>query len=159
MPKTAIYPGTFDPITRGHEDIIIRATKLFDRVIVAVAANPKKQPLFALQERLDLAKAVLESCPNVEVLGFDDLLTNFAKAQDAQVILRGLRAVSDFESELQMACMNRHLAPQLETFFLAPSEQYHFLSSSLVREVASYDGDMSEFVDPLVAKALKLKKV
>ncbi len=151
---TAIYPGTFDPITNGHSDLIERASRLFDRVIVAVAANPKKTPLFDLQERVDLARSVLAGLNNVEVCGFDTLLAEFAQSQGAKVILRGLRAVSDFEYEFQLAGMNRRLAPDVETLFLTPAEKYTFISSSLVKEVAALGGEIDDFVDPKVKAAL-----
>lgn len=157
MQTAALYPGTFDPLTNGHTDLIRRAVRLFDRVIVAVAANPKKQSLFDLSERVALARAVLGSMPNVSVVGFDNLLVDFVRAQGAQVILRGLRAVSDFEYEFQLAGMNRRLAPEVETVFLTPSEQETFISASLVKEVASLGGDVSAFVDARVVAALKAK--
>lgn len=154
MPVTAIYPGTFDPITNGHSDLIQRACRLFDRVIVAVAANPKKTPLFTLEERVALAQGVLRGMEKVEICGFDSLLAEFARERGAAVILRGLRAVSDFEFEFQLAGMNRHLAPDVETLFLTPAEKYTFISSSLVKEVASLGGDIEDFVDPAVKAAL-----
>lgn len=154
MSVTAIYPGTFDPITNGHSDLIQRATKLFDKVIVAIAANPKKAPLFSLEERVELARSVLVGVDNVEVCGFDSLLADFAQQRGATVILRGLRAVSDFEYEFQLAGMNRRLAPAVETIFLTPAEKYTFISSSLVKEVASLGGEVSDFVDPKVKAAL-----
>jgi len=154
MPVTAIYPGTFDPITNGHSDLIQRAARLFDKVIVAIAANPKKAPLFNLEERVELAREVLVGVDNVEVCGFDSLLADFAHQQGAKVILRGLRAVSDFEYEFQLAGMNRRLAPEVETLFLTPAEKYTFISSSLVKEVASLGGEVSDFVDPKVKAAL-----
>ncbi len=150
----AIYPGTFDPITNGHSDLIQRASRIFDKVIVAIAANPKKAPLFNLQERVELAEGALSAWDNVEVCGFDSLLADFAAERGAKVILRGLRAVSDFEYEFQLAGMNRRLAPDVETMFLTPAETYTFLSSSLVKEVAELGGDVSEFVDPQVGAAL-----
>jgi pantetheine-phosphate adenylyltransferase len=154
MSVTAIYPGTFDPITNGHSDLIQRAARLFDKVIVAIAANPKKAPLFTLEERVELARQVLVGVGNVEVCGFDSLLADFAHERGATVILRGLRAVSDFEYEFQLAGMNRRLAPEVETLFLTPAEKYTFISSSLVREVASLGGDVADFVDPQVKAAL-----
>lgn len=156
MQKTVIYPGTFDPITKGHTDLIERAAKLFSRVIVAVAANSGKNPLFTHAERIELAKKVLAPLNNVEVIGFNVLLADFAKQQNTLLVLRGLRAVSDFEYEFQLASMNRRLA-ELETVFLTPAEKYAFTSASLVREVASLGGDISEFVDPIVLAALKSK--
>ncbi len=154
MRITAIYPGTFDPITLGHSDIIRRGSSLFGRIIVAVAESPRKEPSFSLAERVRLAQASLAGLPNVEVRGFDRLLARFAREQGATVILRGLRAVSDFEHEFQLAAMNRQLAPELETMFLAPAEEYSFVSSSLVREIARLGGDVSNFVTPAVAHAL-----
>jgi pantetheine-phosphate adenylyltransferase len=150
----AIYPGTFDPITNGHSDLIHRAARIFDRVIVAIAANPKKAPLFSLQERVALAEGAIGILDNVEVCGFDTLLAHFATERKATVILRGLRAVSDFEYEFQLAGMNRRLAPNVETMFLTPAETYTFLSSSLVKEVAELGGDVSAFVDTKVMAAL-----
>lgn len=155
MPVTAIYPGTFDPITNGHSDLIQRACRLFDRVIVAIAANPKKAPLFTLEERVALAEGVLDGMEKVEVCGFDCLLADFARQRGAAVILRGLRAVSDFEYEFQLAGMNRRLAPGVETIFLTPAEKYTFISSSLVKEVAALGGEVEDFVDPTVKAALK----
>lgn len=154
MNITAIYPGTFDPITRGHSDIVRRGSQLFGRIIVAVAESPRKEPSFSLADRVRLARAALDGLPNVEVCGFDRLLARFAREQGATVILRGLRAVSDFEHEFQLAAMNRQLAPELETMFLAPAEEYSFVSSSLVREIARLGGDVSNFVTPAVAHAL-----
>ena len=153
--KTAVYPGTFDPITNGHTDLVQRAARLFGRVIVAVAANPGKAPAFALDQRVALAKAALADLSNVEVCSFDSLLVDFLHQQGADVILRGLRAVSDFEYEFQLASMNRALAPDIETVFLTPAEQYAFVSSSLVREVAVLGGDVSHFVHPEVVAALR----
>ncbi len=153
MNNTAIYPGTFDPITNGHSDLIERASLLFDRVIVAIAESTSKKPHFTLNDRVDLAKKVLSKHKNVDVLGFNTLLTEFAKQQGANVIIRGLRAVSDFEYEFQLASMNRRVAPDIETLFLTPAEQYAFISSSLVREIASFGGNVSQFVHIEVAKA------
>jgi pantetheine-phosphate adenylyltransferase len=154
MSVTAIYPGTFDPITNGHSDLIQRASRLFDKVIVAIAANPKKEPMFDLEERVELAREVLAEQDNVEVCGFDSLLADFARERGAKVILRGLRAVSDFEYEFQLAGMNRRLAPDVETIFLTPAEKYTFISSSLVKEVATLGGDIADFVDTKVKAAL-----
>jgi len=151
---TAIYPGTFDPITNGHTDIVTRAASLFQRVVVAVAANPGKVPAFDLKQRVGLAQEVLRGVANVEVVPFSALLVNFAHSLDARVILRGLRAVSDFDYEFQLAGMNRRLAPDLETLFLTPAEQYTFLSSRLVREIAVLGGDVSTFVHASVRAAL-----
>ncbi len=154
MPITALYPGTFDPITHGHTDLVQRAARLFDRVVVAVAAVSGKAPVFSLEERVELARVALGELPNVSVCSFDGLLVRFVREQGASVILRGLRAVSDFEYEFQLASMNRHLDPDVETVFLTPAEQYSFISSSLVREIASLGGDISAFVHPDVAAAL-----
>lgn len=154
MVNTVLYPGTFDPITNGHTDLIERASKLFDKVIVAIAESPKKQPRFTLDERINLATEVLKGADNIQILGFSSLLTEFAKQQNANLILRGLRAVSDFEFEFQLAGMNRKLSPEIETIFLTPSEQHSYISSTLIREIASLGGDVSQFVHPVVAKAL-----
>jgi pantetheine-phosphate adenylyltransferase len=154
MQINAIYPGTFDPITNGHLDIIARASKLYDKVIVAVAVNRGKIPLFSLDERVDLVKAVTPEFPGVQVIGFDNLLVDCAREQGANVILRGLRAVSDFEYEFQLAGMNRRLAPQLETVFLTPAEQYEFISSTMIREIAQLKGDVSCFVPDAVHQRL-----
>ena len=153
--KRIIYPGTFDPITHGHRDIIERAAKLCDELIVAIAANEKKSPRFHLEKRIELAKKVLAHFNNVRVLGFNNLLIDFAKANNASVILRGLRTASDFEFEFQLASMNRKLAPNIDTIFLTPSDQYTAISSSLIREIASHGGDVSQFVDQVVVEALK----
>ena len=155
--RTAVYPGTFDPITNGHIDLIRRATNLFDQVVVGIAANPDKQPLFDLDERVKMATAVSAELPNVEIRGFSGLLVDFAHDHQAVAVLRGLRAVSDFEFEFQLASMNRHLDPELESIFLTPAEQFSFISSALVREIASLGGDVSRFVHPLVSKALEDK--
>jgi len=154
MHLTAIYPGTFDPITHGHADIVRRASRLFRRIVVAVAESPKKEPSFSLDDRVLMAREALADLANVEVLGFDMLLARFAREQGATVILRGLRAVSDFEHEFQLAAMNRQLAPEVETMFLTPAEEYSFVSSSLVREIARLGGDVSNFVSPAVVRAL-----
>lgn len=153
--STAVYPGTFDPITNGHSDLVQRACRLFDRVIVAVAVNPTKNPVFSLTERVELARLVLSDCENAEIRSFDSLLVRFAKDCGADVILRGLRAVSDFEYEFQLAGMNRHLAADLETLFLTPAEQFTFISSGLVREIAALGGDVDPFVHSEVKAALR----
>jgi pantetheine-phosphate adenylyltransferase len=150
----AVYPGTFDPITKGHVDLIQRATRLFDQVIVAVADNPTKKATFTLPERVDMASAVTAEIDNVQVLSFDTLLVEFVRQQHASVILRGLRAVSDFEYEFQLAGMNRHLSPETETLFLTPADQYSYISSSLVKEIARLGGDISDFVHENVKAAL-----
>lgn len=152
---TAIYPGTFDPITNGHADIIQRAAMLVDKIIVAVATSPSKQTRFELEQRVELAREVLAKVANVEVQGFNNLLVDFAKENNARVIVRGLRAVSDFEYEFQLASMNRSLDSSIETMFLTPNESYAFISSSLVKEIADLGGDISKFVAPVVAEALK----
>ncbi len=157
METIALYPGTFDPITRGHADIIQRAARIFSKVIVGVAANTKKSPLFTLEERVQLAKTVLSGALNVEVVGFSSLLTHFAYEKKVGIILRGLRAVSDFEYEFQLAGMNRKLAPGIETMFLAPSDDFMYISSTLVREISALGGDVSNFVHPEVERALKVK--
>ncbi len=153
----AVYPGTFDPITNGHSDIVARAAILFDKVIVAVAASPGKGPMFSIEQRVALAKEALADIKNAEICQFDNLLVDFASQHDATVILRGLRAVSDFEYEFQLAGINRRLAPDVETLFLRPAEQYAYISSSLVREVAGLGGDVSEFIHPVVQAALKCR--
>lgn len=155
MQTIAIYPGTFDPITSGHCDLVQRASRLCTKTIVAVARNTGKNPFFTWQERIELARAALAGIAGVEVVGFEILLVEFARQCKAQVILRGLRAVSDFEYEFQLASMNRHLNPDIETVFLTPAEQYSFISSSLVREIARLGGDIAAFVPPNVAAALK----
>ncbi|MCQ4276420.1 pantetheine-phosphate adenylyltransferase [Stutzerimonas degradans] len=152
-----LYPGTFDPITMGHADLVERASRLFDHVIIAVAANPKKNPLFPLEQRVELAREVTKHLPKVEVMGFSTLLAHFVREQNANVLLRGLRAVSDFEYEFQLANMNRQLAPEVESLFLTPSEKYSYISSTLVREIASLEGDVSKFVHPAVMDALKAR--
>lgn len=156
---TAIYPGTFDPITKGHSDLIMRASKLFDHVIVAVANNPGKQPLFSLDERVELAQNSLLELSNVEVCGFEGLLIDVAMEMQANILIRGLRAVSDFEHEFQLASMNRKMQPEIETLFLTPAEQFTYISSSLVREIAALGGDVSDFVSPTVLAALRAKLV
>jgi pantetheine-phosphate adenylyltransferase len=153
--RTAIYPGTFDPVTNGHVDLVDRAAPLFARLVVGVAESPSKRPTLPLELRVRLAREALSKHPNVEVRGFDSLLANFVREMDGGVLLRGLRAVSDFEYEFQMASMNRHLIPEVETLFLTPAEQYGFISSSLVREISRLGGDVSGFVPASVAEALQ----
>ena len=155
--KRIIYPGTFDPITLGHSDLIERATKLFDHVTVTIAKSPKKQPLFTLEQRVDLAEKALAHLNNITIIGFEELLITFAQKQNTYNILRGLRAMSDFEFEFQLANMNRKICPQMETVFLTPSEDRTFISSTLVREIASLNGPIEEFVHPVVATALREK--
>ena len=155
--RIAVYPGTFDPITLGHEDIVHRAANLFDEVIVAVAGSTNKRTLFSFEERVSLAQSVFKNADNVKVIGFSGLLMQFVQDQGAQMVVRGLRAASDFEYEFQLAGMNRKLYPQLETIFLTPSEQYMFVSSTLVREVATLDGDVHQFVSGTVEAAIKNK--
>jgi len=152
-----MYPGTFDPITHGHQDLVRRAARIFDRIVIAIAANPAKAPLFSLEERVALARTVLGDLPNVSVSGYTGLTVDFARAQGLNVIMRGLRAVSDFEFEFQLATMSRHLNGEVETVFLTPTEQFNFVSSTLIREIASLGGNVSEFVHPAVAEALKQK--
>lgn len=153
----AVYPGTFDPLTRGHEDLVRRAAKLFDAIILAVADSKAKRTFFTLEERIAMAREVLGDLENVEVMGFSGLLTDFLRKQGSRVVLRGLRAVSDFEYEFQLAGMNRNLYPGMETVFLTPSEEHMFISATLVREIATLGGDVSEFVHPLVAQRLKAR--
>ncbi len=153
--KTVVYPGTFNPITNGHTDLVERASAIFDRVIVAVGSSKLKSTLAPLEKRVFVTKEVLAHIDNVEVTGFEGLLTEFVKQQDARLILRGLRTVADFEYEFQLVGMNRVLAPDIETIFLAPAEEFSYISSTLVREIAAYGGDISAFVSPLVVKAMK----
>jgi pantetheine-phosphate adenylyltransferase len=157
MTIRAVYPGTFDPITNGHEDLIQRASRLFDNIVVGVAHSQAKRPFFSLEERVALARDVLSPYANVKVLGFSGLLSEFVRDQQAGVILRGLRAVSDFEYEFQLAGMNRRLAPGVETLFLTPSDKYLFLSATIVREIAVLGGDISAFVHPVTAERMKAK--
>ncbi|OAN17000.1 phosphopantetheine adenylyltransferase [Photobacterium jeanii] len=155
--NTVIYPGTFDPITNGHLDLIERAAAMFDHVIVGIAASPSKKPLFDLQERVALAEHITRHLSNVTIVGFSGLLVDFAKEYQANVLVRGLRAVSDFEYEFQLANMNRRLMPELETVFLTPAEENSFISSTIVKEVALHNGDVSQFVDPFITDALMKK--
>lgn len=155
MGSRAMYPGTFDPLTSGHEDLVRRACRIFDRVVLAIAANPGKTPLFSLDERIGLARKVLGDLPNLEIMGYSGLTVAFAEEHGLNVILRGLRAVSDFEFEFQLATMNRHLSEKVETLFLTPTEQFNFVSSTLIREIASLGGEIEEFVHPTVAEALR----
>ncbi len=157
MSKIVVYPGTFDPVTNGHADLVRRAMHVFDKVVVGIAASPQKEPLFCLEERVSLAKTVFSEYKHVEVCGFNGLLVDLARDHDAVAVLRGLRAVSDFEFEFQLASMNRHLDPTLESIFLTPAEQFSFISSSIVREVALFGGDISTFVHPQVEQALQNK--
>lgn len=152
--RLAIYPGTFDPMTRGHEDLVRRAADLFDRVILAVAESPGKKPFFPLADRVEMAREIVAIYPNVEVVGFGCLLMQFVHDNNAKVIIRGLRAISDFEYEFQMAGMNRNLFPEVETVFLTPGEQYMFVSATMVREIARLGGDVSKFVQPIVLARL-----
>lgn len=157
MQKRAIYPGTFDPVTNGHINIITRAAGMFDRVIMAIAASPSKKPLFSLDERVALAQEATAHLENVEVIGFSDLMANFARDQQATILIRGLRAVADFEYETQLAHMNRHLMPELESVFLMPAKEWSFISSSLVKEVARHQGDVTDFLPANVHQALLQK--
>ena len=152
-----VYPGTFDPFTKGHEDLVRRASKLFDRVVVGIADSESKRPMFTAEERVAMTREVLAAYPNVEVVGFSGLLMDFVHSVKARVIVRGLRAVSDFEYEFQMAGMNRNLYPEVETLFLTPAEQYLFMSATIVREIARFGGNVSSFVHPAVAARLKAK--
>ena len=154
---TAVYPGTFDPMTLGHEDLMHRASRLFERLILAVAAGHHKKTMFSLDERLEIATELAAKHPNVEVIAFDGLLSDFVTHHGGKVVVRGLRAVSDFEYEFQMAGMNRHLMPKVETVFLTPSDQFQFVSGTFVREIATLNGDVSKFVSPSVLKRLKAR--
>jgi len=158
MKHYAMYPGTFDPITNGHHDLVRRAASIFDRVFVAIAANPNKTPMFPMDTRIDLARRVLHDLPNVEVVGYSGLTIEFARKHNVSVVVRGLRAVSDFEFEFQLANMSRHLAREIETVFLTPQEQFTFISSTLVREIAVLGGDVAEFVHPIVETELKKQR-
>jgi pantetheine-phosphate adenylyltransferase len=154
---TVVYPGTFDPFTRGHEDLVRRAAGLFDRVVVGIADSESKRPFFTTAERIGMTREVLAPFPNVEVMSFSGLLMDFVASQGARIVIRGLRAVSDFEYEFQMAGMNRNLYPDVETLFLTPAEQYTFISSTIVREIAKFGGNVSGFVAPLVADRMRAK--
>ena len=154
----AVYPGTFDPLTRGHEDLVRRASRLFDSLILGIAESRAKRTFFTLEERIEIAREVLADVKNVQIVGFEGLLTDFVRKQGARVVLRGLRAVSDFEYEFQLAGMNRDLYPDLETVFLTPSAEHMFISATLVREIATLGGDVSKFVHPSVVKRFKQKK-
>lgn len=156
--RIAVYPGTFDPVTNGHEDLVRRAAGIFDRVVVGIAANPYKAPLFSLDERVDLARRVVGDLSNVTVVGYAGLTVDFAREQGSQIVIRGLRAVSDFEFEFQLANMSRHLAPDVDYVFLTPKEQFTFISSTMVREIAMLGGDISHFVDPIVVEALTRRR-
>jgi pantetheine-phosphate adenylyltransferase len=158
LKRSALYPGTFDPITNGHTDLVRRAAGIFDKVVVAIADNPAKAPMFTLAERVDLSTRVLADIPNVEVAGYSGLTVDFARKLGIFVVVRGLRAMSDFEFEFQLANMSRHLSREMETVFLTPQEQFTFISSTLIREIAVYGGDVHEFVDPIVASELRKKK-
>ncbi|MBT8064586.1 MAG: pantetheine-phosphate adenylyltransferase [Xanthomonadales bacterium] len=153
--RTAVYPGTFDPITNGHTDLVSRAARVFEKVVIGIAESPHKKPLFSLEERISLTRNQLSHLGNVEVVGFSNLLVEFVQQLGATVIVRGLRAVSDFEYEFQLASMNRHLAPKVETLFLTPDEDYGFISSTLVKEIARLNGDVSEFVAEEVQRAMQ----
>ncbi len=157
MPIIALYPGTFDPITNGHTDLITRASRIFDEVIVAIAGSPDKQPLFSLNQRVKMAERVIQNLSSARVVGFEGLLINCVRNYGASVVVRGLRAVSDFEYEFQLASANRRLAPDVETVFLTPSEAHTFTSATLVKEISKFQGDVSSFVDPEVHAALKTK--
>ena len=154
MGSRAMYPGTFDPFTNGHNDLVRRACRIFDQVVIAIAANPGKAPLFTLEQRVELTRRVLADVPNVEVTGYTGLTVDFARQRGLNVIMRGLRAVSDFEFEFQLATMSRHLNGEVETVFLTPTEQFNFISSTLIREIASLGGNVREFVHPIIAEAL-----
>ena len=156
--RSAVYPGTFDPITNGHQDLVRRAAGIFDRVVIGIAANPGKAPLFSLPERVELAQKVLADIRNVTVLGYAGLTVDFAREQGCGIVVRGLRAMSDFEFEFQLANMSRHLAREVDYVFMTPQEQFTFISSTLVREIAMFGGDVSQFVHPAVAEALKARR-
>ena len=155
--KIAVYPGTFDPMTMGHVDLVKRASKLFDSVIIAIASSDSKKPMFSLEERIEIGNKIFADDPKVEVVGFSGLLVNFAKENDANILIRGLRVVADFEYEFQLANMNRAMSPDIESVFLTPKEEYSYISSSLVKEIATMGGDVTRFVDPVTLEALNKK--
>ena len=155
--QRAVYPGTFDPMTMGHVDLVKRASKLFDSVIIAIASSDSKKPMFSLEERIDIGNKIFADDPKVEVVGFSGLLVNFAKENGADILIRGLRVVADFEYEFQLANMNRAMSPEIESVFLTPKEEYSYISSSLVKEIASMGGDVKRFVDPVTLEALNRK--
>ena len=155
--QRAVYPGTFDPMTMGHVDLVKRASKLFDSVIIAIASSDSKKPMFSLEERIEIGNKIFADDPKVEVVGFSGLLVNFAKENDANILIRGLRVVADFEYEFQLAIMNRAMSPDIESVFLTPKEEYSYISSSLVKEIATMGGDVTRFVDPVTLEALNQK--
>ena len=155
--QKAVYPGTFDPMTMGHVDLVKRASKLFDSVIIAIASSDSKKPMFSLEERIEIGNKIFADDPKVEVVGFSGLLVNFAKENDANILIRGLRVVADFEYEFQLANMNRAMSPDIESVFLTPKEEYSYISSSLVKEIATMGGDVTRFVDPVTLEALNQK--
>ena len=155
--QRAVYPGTFDPMTMGHVDLVKRASKLFDSVIIAIASSDSKKPMFSLEERIEIGNKIFADDPKVEVVGFSGLLVNFAKDNDANILIRGLRVVADFEYEFQLANMNRAMSPDIESVFLTPKEEYSYISSSLVKEIATMGGDVTRFVDPVTLEALNQK--
>ena len=155
--QRAVYPGTFDPMTMGHVDLVKRASKLFDSVIIAIASSDSKKPMFSLEERIEIGNEIFANDPKVEVVGFSGLLVNFAKDNDANILIRGLRVVADFEYEFQLANMNRAMSPDIESVFLTPKEEYSYISSSLVKEIATMGGDVTRFVDPVTLEALNQK--
>ena len=157
MSRIGIYPGTFDPMTMGHVDLVKRASKLFDSVIIAIASSDSKKPMFSLEERIEIGNKIFADDPKVEVVGFSGLLVNFAKENDANILIRGLRVVADFEYEFQLANMNRAMSPDIESVFLTPKEEYSYISSSLVKEIATMGGDVTRFVDPVTLEALNQK--
>jgi len=155
--QRAVYPGTFDPMTMGHIDLVKRASKLFDSVIIAIASSDSKKPMFSLEERIEIGNKIFADDPKIEVVGFSGLLVNFAKDNDANILIRGLRVVADFEYEFQLANMNRAMSPDIESVFLTPKEEYSYISSSLVKEIATMGGDVTRFVDPVTLEALNQK--